>query len=218
MRRHKAFDFRTAYIDLLLNVLTGMIFLFVLTTLLIQPPKKSEEGVKRDAQYIVNAEWDSEVDCDADLWVRDPTGQSVYFERKDSGMSHIERDNLGFKSNQILDQDGRVLYTLRQNKETWVLRGKMEGEFVVNVHLYACKIDTRQQPIGTPMNLSIKLELIRVNPTVSTVHIRTVLLERVWQERTAFAFTLDRDGNLIKVDDQASVDLVKVKGGSILGQ
>lgn len=212
MRRHKAFDFRTAYIDLLLNVLTGMIFLFVLTTLLIQPPKKSDEGVKRDAEFIVDAEWNPDVDCDADLWVRDPSGQLVYFERKDSGYAHLERDNLGFKSNQVTDVTGKVLYTLKQNKETWVLRGKVEGEFVVNMHLYACKVDGMPQNIGVPMNLSIKLELTKVNPTVTTIHIKTIILEKVWGEKTAFTFTLDRDGNVVSIDDNAEVNLVKVRG------
>jgi len=48
MMSHRKFDFRTAYIDLLINLLTGTVVLFILTTLLIAPISKNTEGIKKN--------------------------------------------------------------------------------------------------------------------------------------------------------------------------
>lgn len=209
MRSHKTFDFRTAYIDVLLNVLTGIIFLFVLTTLMIQP-KKADEGMKKNAEYVLTAEWPADVDCDVDMWVRDPFGNRVWFEQKDVGIMHLERDDLGFRNDSIIDNYGNRVYFVNENKETWVLRGIMEGEFTVNLHLYSCRVGSTQMNLYSDMKVEVAMTLMKMNPKYSTLHKKTVRLQNIWEEVTAFNFTLDSQGNMTKTDEDQK-RLIKYK-------
>lgn len=200
--RHKQFDFRTAYIDLLLNVLTGIIFLFLLTTLMIQA-KKQDEGIKKDAEYVIVAEWPVDMDCDVDLWVQDPNGNAVSFNRKDFEMMHLERDDLGFRNDYVKDSAGNIVSEVNKNSETWVLRGIMSGEFYVSVHLYSCrftKVSFVPMPIGYPVEVPVKVELIKLNPSYKVLETEKVTFSRVWEELTPFNFTLAPDGNLVSTD------------------
>lgn len=212
---HKKFDFRTAYIDLLLNVLTGIIFLFAITTMLIQV-KKQDEGVKKDAQYVINAEWDPELDCDVDLWVQDPNGEVVYFDRKDFDVMHLERDDLGAVNDVIRDTHGRVHSIIKKNQETWVLRGIVPGEFYVSVHLYSCRYPGKDpltnlaMALMTPVDLKVKIELIRLNPSYALVTAETVNIHKIWDEVTAFNFILTPDG-LVESVNRDQHRLVRVK-------
>lgn len=200
--RHKQFDFRTAYIDLLLNVLTGIIFLFLLTTMMIQS-KKQDEGIKKDAQYVIVAEWPADVDCDVDLWVQDPNGDAVWFNRKDFGIMHIERDDLGFRNDIVKDRAGNIVAEVNKNSETWVLRGVMPGEFYVSVHLYSCrfnKLSFVPMPLGFTVDLPVKVELVKLNPNYKVLATESVTLRKIWDETTPFNFTLDADGSLVSID------------------
>lgn len=202
---HKKFDFRTAYIDLLLNVLTGIIFLFVLTTMMIQM-KKQDEGVKKDAQYVINATWDPELDCDIDLWVQDPNGGVVYFDRKDFDIMHLERDDLGARNDTIRGSDGKLRSIIKKNQETWVLRGVIPGEFYVSIHLYACRypgpdpLTNRSIPLLTKMDVKVNVELIRLNPVYTSVISQSVVLEKIWDEVTPFNFVIDADGRTVSTN------------------
>jgi hypothetical protein len=210
--KHKQFDFRTAYIDLLLNVLTGIIFLFLLTTMMIQS-KKQDEGIKKDAQYVIVAEWPADMDCDVDLWVQDPNGDAVWFNRRDHGIMHIERDDLGFRNDFIKDKAGNVITEVNKNSETWVLRGIMPGEFYATVHLYSCrlsKLSFLALPIGAPVDVPVKIELVKLNPSYSVLATENVTLRKVWQELTAFNFTLGADGSLVSID-RTEHRLVKIQ-------
>lgn len=210
--KHKQFDFRTAYIDLLLNVLTGIIFLFLLTTLMIQS-KTQDEGIKKDAQFTIVAEWSPDLDCDVDLWVQDPAGNAVWFNRKDMGIMHLERDDMGTKNDVLKDKAGNVVGEVKNNSETWVLRGKMAGEFYVTVHLYSCRYDKLNflpMPVGAPVNVPVKIELVKLNPSYKILLTEEVVLRKVWEEQTAFNFTLDADGNL-EASDRTQHRLVRAR-------
>lgn len=200
--RHKQFDFRTAYIDLLLNVLTGIIFLFLLTTMMIQS-KKQDEGIKRDAQYVIVAEWPDGMDCDVDLWVQDPNGNAVWFNRKDYDMMHLERDDLGFRNDFVKDKAGNIIAEVKKNSETWVLRGLMPGEFYVSVHLYSCRFDNLSfmpMPLGFPVEVPVKVELVKLNPNYKVLVTESVTLRKIWEETTPFNFTLDANGDFVSTD------------------
>jgi hypothetical protein len=198
---HKKFDFRTAYIDLLLNVLTGIIFLFAITTMMIQA-KKQNEGIKKDAQYVIIATWDPKVDCDVDLWVQDPNGDYVFFNRRDFASMHIERDDMGRKNDTIRDKDNNVIGIVDKNEENWVLRGIVPGEFYVSVHLYSCRypnlnpLQAFAMALKTPVDLPVKVELIKLNPTYKSIITETVTLRKIWDEETPFNFVLNSDGSV----------------------
>lgn len=193
--RHKKFDFRTAYIDLLLNVLTGIIFLFILTTIFIQPPKKTEnEGIKRNAELVLTATWDTMIDCDIDMWIEDPMGNVVSFQQLSKGLMTIERDDMGFKNDFLYDDNGNLLLQAMENKEIWTLRGKQQGEFTLNLHMYSCRIKNLPLQLGDPYEVPIIVELVRLNPTYTSVRREVVLLKTVWEEVTVFNFTINENG------------------------
>ena len=193
--KHKKFDFRTAYIDLLLNILTGIIFLFILTTLLIQPQKKSEDaGIKKNAEMILTASWDGAIDCDVDLWIQDPLGNLVSFQMLSKGLMNIERDDMGFKNDYIYNPTGNLILASKDNREIWTLRGKQEGRFTVNLHLYSCRIDNIPLQLYEKIDVPVVIELVRLNPYLNTVTTEVVTLNSIWDEKTAFSFVIDKNG------------------------
>jgi hypothetical protein len=195
MMKHKKFDFRTAYIDLLLNILTGIIFLFILTTLLIQPQKKSEDaGIKKNAEMILTASWDGAIDCDVDLWIQDPLGNLVSFQMLSKGLMNIERDDMGFKNDYIYNPTGNLILASKDNREIWTLRGKQEGRFTVNLHLYSCRIDNIPLQLYEKIDVPVVIELVRLNPYLNTVTTEVVTLNSIWDEKTAFSFVIDKNG------------------------
>lgn len=208
--KHKKFDFRTAYIDLLLNVLTGIIFLFILTTLLIQPPKKAEdEGAKRKAEMIATVDWPSNLNCDIDIWVRDPQGTVVSFKNKSMGLMHIERDDRGFEGDYIRDERGNIIGTVTENGETWTLRGIQPGKYIFNLHVYSCRGENYVPlTIGAKHEVPVTVQLVKVNPTFMTIREVVIMMTEVWQEKTVFSFTLDSSGSVIDIEND-NVSLVK---------
>jgi len=217
MLRHKKFDFRTAYIDLLLNVLTGVIFLFILTTLMIQPVKKNnQEGPKRDAQFIVTATWGNTVDCDVDLWVQDPLGNIAWFQQKDIGLMHLERDDLGSKNSILFDKLTGKVYTVPNHGETWVLRGIVPGMYTVNLHLYSCHTaigGALMMLLKTPVEVPVSVDLTKVNPNVELIQHKDVVLQHVWEEQTVFNFTINEFGNVESITDIPKQMVSTKRGG-----
>lgn len=208
--RHRKYDFRTAFIDLLINVLTGMVFLFMITTLMIQTKVKDEDkGVKKDAQYIIQLTWPNELNCDVDIWVRDPERRVVSYQAKDVGVMHIERDDQGWTNDNVIIRNGQEVQQL-ENSETWVLRGKMTGKFTANLHLYSCKIGDMKIGLGQPVTVPVKVELIKINPDLKKIIENTYTLTKVWQEMTMFNFVLDNNNDVVDITTE-QVDLVREK-------
>lgn len=206
--RHKKYDFRTAFIDLLINVLTGMVFLFMITTLMIQSKvKPEEEGVKKDAQYIIQISWPNNINCDVDIWVRDPENRVVSYQAKDVGVMHIERDDQGWV-NDLMSYLKLQPSQQLNNSETWVLRGKLAGKFTVNLHLYSCAVNDKAVPMGQVMNVPVTIELTKLNPNLKKVLTETITLKKVWEEVTAFNFVLDGKNEITTVTKE-QVDLVR---------
>lgn len=206
--RHKKYDFRTAFIDLLINVLTGMVFLFMITTLLITTKVKDEDaGIKKDAQYIISMSWPNNINCDVDIWVRDPNNRVVSYQAKDVGVMHIERDDQGWVNDLMTYLKLQPSQQLN-NSETWVLRGKMAGKFTVNIHLYSCAVNDKAVPLGQSVEVPVTLELTKLNPNLKKVLTKTVTIKKVWEEITAFNFVLDGKNDVVTITDE-QVDLVK---------
>jgi hypothetical protein len=199
MTNHKKFDFRTAYIDLLINLLTGTVVLFILTTLLIAPITKNNEGIKKNADYIITLEWPEAVDCDVDLWVRDPLNNIVSYKIPESGLMYFERDDMG-KRRSVYDIDGKEVVIDPDNKEYITLRGTFPGEYIVNLHVYSCLSSETNMglDIGAPIEIPVTVEVIRINPNLvveKSIHMK---MDAVWQEKTAIRFVMDDQKNIIR--------------------
>lgn len=215
MMRHKKFDFRTAYIDLLLNILTGIVFLFVLTTLMISTKKIEQEGLLKKAEYIATIEWPLNLDCDVDMWLLDPDGKKISFNNKDGGLVHLERDDVGFRSD-VLD-----LFRLDEiekdiiNEESMVIRGVKAGEYIINVHLYACRVKIEgsfipfQLAIRDPINVPVQFKLVRVNP-YRIEHVANVTLTETWQEKNVVKFKMNENKSIEDIST-SEIKLVEIK-------
>jgi hypothetical protein len=209
--KNRKFDFRTAYIDLLINLLTGTVVLFILTTLLIAPITKNSEGIKKNADYVITLEWPNEVDCDVDLWIRDPLSNIVSYKYPEAGLMYFERDDMG-KRRSIFELDGKEITIDPDNKEFVTLRGTFSGEYVVNLHLYSC-INTATQlamTSGQLMNVPVIVEIIKINPSYVVVKHIEMVIESIWQEKTVTRFTMDDKKNILRFKN----DYVAVRTGN----
>ena len=76
-RRNKIYGGRTAFIDLLFNVLIGFVFMFILAFLLINPISKKKD-IEEKAEYVITMTWPKHLDDDLDLWLETPDNKIVY--------------------------------------------------------------------------------------------------------------------------------------------
>lgn len=201
--KNRKFDFRTAYIDLLINLLTGIVVLFILTTLLIAPITKNTEGIKKNADYVLTLEWPNDVDCDVDLWVRDPLNNVVSYRFPEAGLMYFERDDMG-KRRSVYEIDGKEIVIDPDNKEFVTLRGTFKGEYVVNLHVYSCinRQTNLALPQGSLVDIPVILEVVRINPTYVVVKHIEMKMDSVWQEKTAIRFVMDDKKSIIRFKNE----------------
>ena len=181
-----------AFTDLLFNIVVGLAFLFLLAFILMNPIAK-EKDVEEKSDFIIILTWDDETGDDIDLWVRDPLGHILSFRNRGVSMMHLDRDDLGLSNDKVKDADGKIIYVYR-NKEVVSLRGYTKGTYLVNAHVY----NKKPWKDGKNHRSNIKVELIKLNPYSEVAQAEFVAAGR-GQEFTAFQFTLDKDGNVIKL-------------------
>ena len=183
-----------AFTDLLFNIVVGLAFLFLLAFILMNPIAK-EKDVEEKSDFIIVMTWDDESGDDIDLWVRDPGGRIVSFRNRGIGFMHLDRDDLGLSNDRVQGPDGKMIYVYR-NKEVISLRGYNEGTYLVNVHVYNKKPwkDKKMR------RSNVKVELIKLNPYSEVAQAEFVAIGR-GQEFTAFHFTLNSEGEVIKLSN-----------------
>ena len=190
-----------AFLDLLFNTLLCFAALFVLSFILINPSKK-ENNIKAKADFMITVTWNKDLDDDVDTYVEDPVGNLVAFMRREEGLMHLDRDDLGHRNDTINTPNGPIEY--KENREIVTLRGFVPGEYVVNVHMYM----KREK---APTEIMIVLE--KLNPYM-IVMAKNVILTTNGQEDTAFRFVVDSEGAVIKVNELKKT-LVKPKVGPL---
>ena len=177
-----------SFLDLLFNTLLCFAALFALSFILMNPSKQ-DKNVEVKAEFIITVTWPNELNNDVDTYVEDPQGRLVAFMRREEGLMHLDRDDVG-KFNDILSTPfGDVEYN--ENREVVTLRGTVEGEYVVNVHMYM----QRSQESPTP----VRIQLDKINP-FQIVTVKDVVLDITGSEKTAFRFTVDREGKVSDIN------------------
>jgi len=184
-----------AFTDLLFNIVVGLAFLFLLAFILMNPIAK-EKDIEEKSDFIIILTWDDESGDDIDLWVRDPLGHILSFRNRGVGMMHLDRDDLGLSNDKVQGPDGKIVYVYR-NKEVVSLRGYSQGTYLVNAHVYNKKL----WKDGKMRRSNIKIELIKLNPYSEVAQAEFVGVGR-GQEFTAFHFTLNADGEVIKLSSE----------------
>lgn len=158
--------------------------------------KSEEEQTKMrppNVLYEVVLTWEGESEDDLDIYVQAASGHTVSFNNREGGQGSLislDHDALGKRRNNSLTtgQEGRVV---EFNEEIVSFRGVTEGENVVTVHVYV-KRDSQ------PTKATIKL--IKIKPFREVV-VKERSFESTGQEKVAFRFKTDKDGNILEVNE-----------------
>ncbi len=172
-----------AFVDLLFNLLIGIAFLFIVSFLLINDPKK-EENVRPMSEFMVILSWDGDKNSDIDLWVEGPSGV-VGFQSPTSGFMFLDKDDLGHRNDYIWNDNGQK-EILKINREIVNIRGFQSGEYIVNAHWYGGS--------GNYPYIPADIEVLKLNP-FAVIHKSNFILKTKGEEKTLIRFTMDKEGN-----------------------
>ncbi len=176
------------FTDLLFNALLGFTFLFLVAILFMNPVSKSGI-VNPKAEYIVTVNWPDNNPDDIDIWVEDPVGNLIWFRNREAGLVHLDRDDRGIVNDQI-EMDGQTVET-SLNQEVVTIRGRVTGEYVINLHYYESK---------TNLPVKATVEVAKINPAVEIVYYGETVLKEKGVEETAVRFSIAEDGNVNNVN------------------
>jgi len=184
----KFFSFRP-FIDVLFCCLLMLVAILFLL-------KSEEEQTKMrppNTLYEVVLTWDGNSEDDLDLYVQASSGHVVSFNNREGGegsLISLNHDALGKSRNNSLatNAEGKVVGF---NEEVVAFRGATEGENIVTVHVYS-KVDEK------PTEATITL--IKIKPFKEIV-VRKKIFEATGDEKTAFRFRTDKNGEVIDVNE-----------------
>jgi len=180
------------FLDLLFNTLLVFVFLFIVSSMMIEIEKK-KEGIQTKAEYVITVTWELDNPDDVDSWLRDPAGNIIWFRTKEFGLMHLDRDDLGLDNDKYILPDGTEVF-YPYNQEITTIRGIVPGMWVFNIHLYRKKEMSYQ---GT--KVEVKME--KLNPKVTTVFIRHYTLHQQGDEVTVARFNMSAAGEIIDMDE-----------------
>jgi len=184
----------TSFLDMLWILLAGFGAMFIIAFLLIQPPAKEADIIKK-AEYIIVLSWDSKVGDDIDLWVQDPKGVTVSFKNRSAGFMNLEKDDLGRTNDTMTDEYGTVT-VMEINRETITLRGTIEGEYQVMIHVYNREFKSMGTGLGrerTTGPVPYTVEVVKINP-YRIVYAEEGFYEFDKQEISIVRFKVDKKG------------------------
>lgn len=182
--RNRSYSCNTSFLDLLFNTLIAFTGLFILSFALINQNKKTPEI--RGA-YIITVTWPEDFDDDIDTYVLDPAGCFVFFQRREDGLMHLDRDDQGKRNDIISTKFGLIQY--KENREIVTLRGTIEGEYCVNVHLYRRNNPDEERPV------EVTIQLDKISPYAAIVQKKVVLLND-GDEKTGIRFHVNGKGEV----------------------
>ncbi len=209
-------DDQNAFTDILFNALLGFAFMFSLAFILLRP-EVTDGKVDPKAEFMITAQWPDGHPDDIDLIVEDGVGNLVWFDTREAGLMHLDRDDRGWLGDTITVNGQKLENPL--NQEVVTLRGIAAGEYVVNLLHY-------KSPDGKPVAVKVKVE--KLNPQVTLIFAGNMLLTGAGDEQTAIRFRLDatgkvvematRDKLLIRAMPNTSPDASKEVGGQAHGK
>ncbi len=185
----------TVFRDVIFLTLVGFVAVVILLLPHLHPPKEAEAATRSPGNVIVEIRWPDEIDADIDLWVEAPGDTPVGYSNKGGTIFNLLRDDLGQRGD-----------TTELNYEISYSRGVPAGEYTVNVHLYR----NSGGYVSIPVTISVSVKA-KTNESARRLLATELLLENEGEERTAFRFSLDDKGRLIR---ESMHDLPKpLRGG-----
>ena len=176
-----------AFLDLLFNTLLCFVVLFTISFLLINPIQ-DDKKIDVKAEFLITVSWPSELKDDVDVYVEDPVGNIISFKKKDAGLMHLDRDDLGHKNDIISTSAGNIEYN--ENREVVTLRGVYSGEYTVNIHLYSK---------SKSENIPVTVDIEKLNP-YKKVLLKTVTLTKVGEEKTVCRIRIGTERNVESIN------------------
>ena len=193
-------DSQDAFTDVLFNVLLGFAFLFILSILLIDDSR--EEGkVSPKAEMLITVRWPDRHPDDVDTLVEGPGGELLWYNNRDAGLMHLDRDDRGRLADQVVLDGEKVSNPL--NQETVTLRALQPGEYVVNLLHF-------KSNYAEDLPVTVKVE--KLNPEVSLVYYGKRELTGAGDEQTAVRFTIGPEGEVKGTNELPKSLLVKMAG------
>lgn len=182
-----------ATVDVCINLVLVFAVLLKLSLLAInvESAEAAQKRVKNSALFLIKVVWPGESDDDVDTYVSDPLAHLVFFKRLQDGLMNLDRDDTGSSSNMITLPDGRVVKSA-YNEEQVEIRGIIEGEYIVNVHMY-------RKASAPSTKVIVTLYKVAEGEDVQ-VHERVLTLAEQ-QEKTAFRFTLTKSGEVADINE-----------------
>lgn len=211
MVRFRRQGISASFIDVVFNLLLGVTLMFFLALILMKPITEDKK-IDSKAEFIVTAEWPTDINSDIDLWTLDPLNNAVGYAIKEAGVSTLERDDLGVGTDMYFNDETGKTIKIPENAEIITVRAIVEGEWAVNLFYYQSKEmpnpngagrgndEARDPPEISKKLLNIPTEvtvtLIKVNPTYQVVMKKKVLLTYQGEEQTILRFDVEADGNI----------------------
>ena len=187
------------FIDLLMNLLVGFAFMFILAFMLINPVAKKHEFDPK-AEYLIIMTWNSESNSDIDIWIKDNLGHTISFRQKDQAMINLDRDDLGLVNDRYRNAQGELIER-NYNREVIIKRTKEPRRTLVTVHYYSSRGKENDNAIE-----EIKIELLQLNPW-NLLQTKIVVLEAQGQEIHIFEFNVDDNENVtVEVTDSMIIN------------
>ena len=191
----------TSFLDMLWILLAGFGAMFIIAYLLIQPPAKNADVIKR-AEYIIVLEWVHTSTDDIDLWVMNPKGEIACFKNRTAGYMNLEKDDLGSSNDTIIDEFGNRK-TIELNREVITLRGVTPGEYQIMIHVFSRKYGSE----GVDGPVKFKVEVIKIN-SYEVVYIHEGVYDQRGEEHSIVRFTVNSDAEFLTYNTLES-DFIK---------
>ena len=166
---------------------------------MIQPILKKAE-VHTQAEYIITVTWPVNNKDDIDTWLEDPLGNVLFFRNKEVGLSHLDRDDLGYANDVIYLADGSSV-TYPYNQEITTIRGFIGGEWTLNLHMYS---KNEENPT------TARVVVDKLNPKLKTIIAKDITLGERGEEITVARFEMGSSGDILSVNDMYK-GLIKVE-------
>lgn len=172
----------------LFKIIQALTFFFILSVIFMNPVAK-KGIIDPKAEYIITVQWPDNNPNDIDTWVEEPDGNLVWFQSKEAGLIHLDRDDRG-NVNDVLNINGQTIQN-PLNQEVVTIRGTVVGEYVINIFYYGSE-DNK------PVDVNVRVD--KVNPQLEVIYYGTLKLSKPGDEKTAVRFTIGQDGALTNIN------------------
>ena len=182
-------DYRLIPLFDLFLIIIAVLFVVVM----LMRIEEEEADITSKIEFMITTTWPTDNPCDVDSWLKDPNGKICWYQQRDVGAMHLDRDDLG-NANDIyyLPNDKTIVYPY--NQELTSIRACIPGIWTFNVHMF------RERANGAGALVEVKIE--KINPDVEMVHFGTNYLTAQWEEQTVMHFELDEDCEYVPMGNE----------------